>query len=58
MAQAEVGAKGGGGAAKWALIAQVVLLVAALVALLMKELPGMRREIRIMRMVGIGPRQG
>ena len=40
------------------LIAQVVLLVAALVALLMKELPGMRREIRIMRMVGIGPRQG
>jgi hypothetical protein len=53
-----VGAKGGGGAAKWALIAQVVLLVAGLAALLMKELPGLKREIRILRMVGIGPRQG
>jgi hypothetical protein len=58
MGRAEVGAKGGGGAAKWALIAQVVLLVAGLAALLMKELPGLKREIRIMRMVGIGPRQG
>jgi hypothetical protein len=58
MGQAEVDAKGGGGAAKWVLIAQAVLLVAGLVALLMKELPGLRREIRIMRMIGIGPRQG
>ena len=42
--------------AKRVLIAQVVLLVAGLLALFIKEFPGLIREIRIWRMVGVLPK--
>lgn len=40
--------------AKLILGAQVVLLGAGAVVLLLKELPGIKREIRILRMIGPG----
>jgi hypothetical protein len=42
--------------AKRVLIAQVALLVAGLLVILIREFPGLIREIRIWRMVGVLPR--
>lgn len=39
--------------AKWILTAQAMLLGGLAVALFVKEIPGMKRELRILRMVGV-----